>query len=88
MLGGGRDEPRQVGEDHRSGGSMSVQQHFSGPLYSTLLPLQLLALGALILICNLLHSMLDQINSTAYLYTATWPDTNVPCPGVRPMRNT
>ena len=50
---------------------MSVQQHFGGPLYGTLLPLQLLTLGALILICNLLHSMLDQMKDTAYLYTAT-----------------
>ncbi len=58
MLGRGRDEPRQVGEHHSSGCSMSVQQHFGGPLYRTLLPLQLLALGALILICNFLHSML------------------------------
>ncbi len=87
MLGGGRDEPRQVGEHHGSGCSMSVQQHFGGPLYSTQLPLQLLTLSALILICNLLHNMLDQMNSTAYLHTATWPDTNVPRSGVRPMRN-
>ena len=72
MLGRGSDEPRQVGEHHRSGCSMSVQQHFGGPLYSTLLPLQLLTLSALILICNLLHSMLDQMNDTAYLYTTTW----------------
>ena len=87
MLGGGRDEPRQVGEHHSSGCSMSVQQHFGGPLYGTLLPLQLLALSALIVMCNLLHTMLHQINNIAFLYTATCPDTNVSCSGVMSMHN-
>jgi hypothetical protein len=88
MLGGDRDEPRQIGEQYSSGCSMSVQKHFGGPLDSTLLPLHLLTLSALILICNLLHSMLDQINSTAYLYPATWPDTDVSRSEVMSVRNT
>ena len=88
MLGGGRDEPGQIGEHHSSRCSMSVQQHFGGPLDGTLLPLQLLTLSALILICNLLHSMLDQINSTAYLYPATCPDTDVLRSEVMSVRNT
>ena len=56
MLGRGRYEPGQVGEHQCGRCSVPIEQHFSGPMNCTLLPLQLRTLAACVFICYILQN--------------------------------
>lgn len=70
MLGGGGDEPGQVGEHQPGGRRMPVEQHLGGPLHRALLPLQGLILPSCLLISNVLHTHPHDLQDNKQILTA------------------